>query len=222
MPASLHTPIIRSIASDIFLTILPMLFICLDFAPDVAFIIAATNSPNAVMNATPLSISPGVSIPTNLHTKAIINNDVANLRIIFPALSMFLAAFPLTSNPYAAKNAPISITNAVSPINPAIACSGSILPIIFTVAASNSSARPSDTRAVFNPSNEILPSPILIDAVSNLPIAHAKAVSTPAKMTIVVTAPASLSVSTNVRAITAPTKIAIDSAIFLRALALMF
>ena len=147
---SLTTPTISPIAIDIRIIIPPSLSAI--FPSTVAtLVIAATNNPNATINAAPLVISSGDNVPIILAATAIISIDVARRFIILPASPMFLADFPLTSFPYAAITAPIAAIIPTKPLKPRSASSGFNLPMILTAVAINKMAVPILNKDVLRP-----------------------------------------------------------------------
>ena len=120
IPTSLHTPAKRIIAKDILTSIPPTLSI--RFPDDcVTNTSAPTKAVKAAMNMPPFIISSVDKPPTSFITPISKSIENDNLRSILPALSMFWALFPFTSNPYAANTPPIATTKPARPINPCLA-----------------------------------------------------------------------------------------------------
>ena len=97
--ASFTTPTISPIETTIDFTILPTESILSPARFDIAKY-AITNPKNTPAKLRPFSTSSTDSILNNLMTPTISNMVLPILLIIFPALSMFLAASPFTSSPY--------------------------------------------------------------------------------------------------------------------------
>ena len=181
LPISFTTPTNKAIAITILTNMPPNLSICF---PD--FLVTRLKRPTKiikpVIKAAPLIISSTLRTFTSFITPMISSIVQAIFLIIFPALSIFLAAFPRTAKPYAINTAEIAAIIPASPRNPRIASSGFIEPISFTVAATNNSATPIPTNPALRPSIFIPLSLRLndADAPSTLFIANAKPTRMPA------------------------------------------
>ena len=102
---------------------------------------------------------------------------------------MFLACFSSTSFPNAVTTNTIAPTIPAKPANPCVHLSGSIEPIIFTVAAINKSAIPMERRQVFTPlifmrclSIDIDDSDILLTPIANAANTNDNTVNAPTEL----------------------------------------
>ena len=193
VPAIFTTTAIRIIAaenlSNIVLTLSIFLACSLSTSFPNASIIKVITPAIAAKPTNPCVHWSGSIEPMSFATIAIINIDTAIFFIILPTLSIFAACFSSTSFPNAATTNTIAPTIAAKPTNPCVHWSGSIEPIIFTVAAINKRATPTERRQVFMPltfipclSIDIDDSDILLTPIANAANTNDNTVNAPTEL----------------------------------------
>ena len=176
--------------------------------------------PNRPTVALPMAPQDILEIDLATMTRSIIATDI--LSIVAPAAVIVTAVSGVAKNLNAATR-PINVrTIPTRPSKPALACSGFIPPIAFTVKATSNSAAPIPSNPLVRPAILIPSLPMLIEALEIRVIAPAKIPSTTAKAAITPTASQTLKSSlpqAYANTTSAPTNIARAIAKFLMAFA---